>query len=498
MKKFFAIILSCSFIYTYSSYCQGITNIWQLGYNSGVLPKCYLDFTSGSPVSNTFNRPMNFRAACTSICNDGGNLLFYTNGVYIANALHDTMMNGSNLSPSPFTTSWISDGLPIFQGVLALPWPDSTHKYMIFHETLKFDTNGNYRPEQLLYSVVDMNLNVGLGGVMQKNTILVNDTLEIGMLSACKHANGRDWWVFAKKFISDKYFRILFTPAGIANIDTISVGGPISMYGGQSAFSPDGNWFVTYDNLSKVRIYNFDRCNGNLYNYIYYPIADPYIGGGVSFSPNSERLYLASSRYLYQLDLTSTNITGSQILIDEVDSTYYSPWPPYIANFWYLMMGSDGRIYINSQASVVDLHVINSPDNLGVACDLQQHSLYLGAFNKSTLPNHVNYYLGCDTTLGCPCLTTGNEEIPGHDFKISISPNPTTGRFKVFYLLPQNEPGELKIYDVNGRLVSIVYLPAWSTIQTIELSSQRSGIYTIVMDSKGEMTTKKLVLINSD
>jgi hypothetical protein len=185
-------------------------------------------------------------------------------------------------------------------------------------------------------------------------------------------------------------------------------------------------------------------------------------------------------------------------LIGEVDTTYYSPWPPFIANFWWHMLGPDGRIYITSQASVVDLHVINSPDNLGLACDLQQHSLYLGAFNKSTLPNHVNYYLGCDTTLGCPCLITGNDEINGHDFKISVSPNPTSGIFKIFYLLPQNESGDLKIYNVNGRLIKYMKLPVFSTIQTIHLSSQRSGIYTIVLDSKGERTTQKLVLIGPD
>jgi WD40 repeat protein len=331
--------------------------------------------------------------------------------------------------------------------------------------------------------------------VLQKNTILINDTLEGGMLTACKHANGRDWWILIKKYVSDKYFRILFTPSGIAGIDTISVGGPISMFGGQAAFSPDGNWFATYDNLSKVRIYNFDRCNGNLFNYLYYPISDPYIAGSVSFSPNSERLYISNSKYLYQLDLTAANIISSQTLIGETDTTFYSPWPPFLTNFWYQMLGPDGKIYINSQASVVDLHVINLPNNVGLACDFQAHSFYLGAFNKSTFPNHVNYYLGCDTSLGCPCLTTGNEEITGHNFEISITPNPSTGIFKVFYLLPQNKPGEIKIYDINGRSVRSMKLPVWSTIQTIDLSSQKNGIYTLVIESKRERATQKMILI---
>jgi hypothetical protein len=122
----------------------------------------------------------------------------------------------------------------------------------------------------------------------------------------------------------------------------------------------------------------------------------------------------------------------------------------------------------------------------------------LGAFNKSTLPNHVNYYLGCDTTLGCLCLITGIEDIQEHDFKMSVFPNPTTGILKLFYMLPQNEQGDLQIYDVNGRLIKSMKLPAWSTIQTIDLTSMRSGIYTIVIDSKGERITQKLVLIGPE
>ena len=158
-------------------------NIWQLGYNSGFYPQIEINFNSGIPAVTNFNRPMNFRACNASICDNNGNLLFYTNGIYIANANHDTMQNGSGLNPGAFTNAWKQNGLPLWQGALIIPWPDSLHKYFLFHETPNYDTNVSYRPKELYYSIIDMSLNSGLGAVIQKNDILINDTLEFAMLT---------------------------------------------------------------------------------------------------------------------------------------------------------------------------------------------------------------------------------------------------------------------------------------------------------------------------
>ena len=40
--------------------------------------------------------------ASSSISDSNGNLLFYTNGIYIANANHDTMMNGNGFGHEGF------------------------------------------------------------------------------------------------------------------------------------------------------------------------------------------------------------------------------------------------------------------------------------------------------------------------------------------------------------------------------------------------------------
>ncbi|HNF39873.1 MAG TPA: T9SS type A sorting domain-containing protein, partial [Bacteroidia bacterium] len=109
--------------------------------------------------------------------------------------------------------------------------------------------------------------------------------------------------------------------------------------------------------------------------------------------------------------------------------------------------------------------------------------------------NHPNYYLGCDTTqTTCPCLTTGINEIKEHDFKFSISPNPSNGNFKIMYLLPQNRKGTLEVFDVTGKKVFNYNLPPWSTMQYISLPKIASGIYQCVITSGNERVHKKLVV----
>ncbi|MBL0074056.1 MAG: hypothetical protein IPP34_20565 [Bacteroidetes bacterium] len=44
-------------------------------------------------------------------------------------------------------------------------------------------------------SIVDLDLNGGLGSVILKNYPIISDTLNCGKITATRHANGRDWWV---------------------------------------------------------------------------------------------------------------------------------------------------------------------------------------------------------------------------------------------------------------------------------------------------------------
>ena len=199
-----------------NSFGQGIDNLWLMGYDCCHPPYFHpmnLDFSTGSLVIDTVQRNMNFRETNGEICDKNGNLLFYSNGFYIANAMNDTMMNGSGINPCYFTTLY-SDGLTIPQANLIIPFPDDSMKYYLFHESSD-DYVNTYSAFYLYYSIIDMSLDNGLGAVVQKNTILLNDTLVLGRLTACKHANGRDWWLFSHEFLTGNMYKFLITPQGI-------------------------------------------------------------------------------------------------------------------------------------------------------------------------------------------------------------------------------------------------------------------------------------------
>ena len=112
------------------------------------------------------------------------------------------------------------------------------------------------------------------------------------------------------------------------------------------------------------------------------------------------------------------------------------------------------------------------------------------------MPNHPNYNLGPVVGSVCDSLNIiGIKELK-HDFKFSISPNPTSdGYIKLVYLLPQNKYGVFEVYNVTGQLVYKMNLPPWSTLQFVKLPEFSNGVYTCVIRSGYERSATKLVLM---
>ncbi len=470
-------------LFSLKNFSQGINNLWLSGYQTVAFPwgGSILDFNGGSINMTYETRPIFFTGTNGVIADHNGNLLFCSNGVYIANATYDTMANGSGLNPSYYTTYRDSLGLAIPQGNIIIPTPGDTNKYYLFHETSE-DYGNTDCSLNLFYSVIDMSMGGGLGFVIQKNQVLFSDSLLCGRLTACKHSNGRDWWLISHKFNSDIYYKFLITPFGILGPFSQNIGAFRDITFGQLAFSPNGKKFAYYEPTGDLDIMDFDRCTGTFSNVVHVDFNDSAFGGGVSFSPNSNVLYVSSLNYIYQFDLTSANIIGSQITVAVYDG-FYSIWPPSTTTFNLAQLAPDGKIYIVSGNSVVDIHVINFPDSLGSTCDICQHCIHLPSLNKGTLPNHPNYFLGAETGSVCDSLTyILKNENSVLNFK--IYPNPAIIENITFTYAPLPETSEITIFNIDGKNVAEFHLPQWSSVQHVKLPKLSSGIYLARFASK--------------
>ncbi len=496
MLKNIATFLICVFSIDAYSQNQGVTNNWILGYGSyWGAPNGHttMDFYSGVPVINSDSLEMDLNRCAATISDAAGNLLFYTNGYYIADATHDTMDNGNNISPSGWSTLQ-PRGLNVPQATLIIPVPDSLGKFYLFHSTLD---NAPYynRGHQLYMSKIDMSLNGGLGSVVSKNNIILQDTVNNGKITACKHANGIDWWLICQRVNSNTYFKFLITSGGIFGPYLQNIGTPRTFDYGMAAFSPDGKKYASfhaeYQSAEGLDIFDFDRCTGVLSNAVHISITQTSgFSGGMAFSPNSRYLYTANIEFVYQFDMDAANIPASQITVATWDG-FYSPSPPFGTYFELMQLAPDGKIYISTGNSTFHMHVMNHPDSASTACDVVQHDLQFQSFYANALPNHPNYFLGCDTTSSCTCLTTLTGDLT-QSIKMSAYPNPTSGIVNLQFPV-QSESGELQVYDVNGNLVGKDYIAPWSQFKQFNFTRLNSGIYFVKMNWKSINASMKII-----
>lgn len=455
-----------------------------------------INFFTGAAVLSPDSFKMKFRETEGNISDASGNLLMSSNGIWIADASGDTMQNGSNLNPGIFTNMYKNIGLTIPNGNVFIPYPGDTSKYILFHMTGNLDTVPS---TELYYSVIDMNLHNGLGAVTLKNQIAIKENLSWG-IGACKHANGRDWWILAVKDSSNLVYRVLVTPQGLTNVSSQIFANLISYRWSshQLTFSPNGSKFAFattnyYSNpyQTNVRLFDFDRCTGLLSNQRNIAIPDTNPGAGTAFAPSSKYLYYATFKVLYQINTDSSNVQASLDSIAGYDN-FVSGGNPYL--FWLLYLANDGKIYIPGNINTTSSY-INYPDSGGIACYMQQHALIFPCYVIGAVPNHPNYFLGPLENSGCDTLSGIKNKFTSLQQNLKIAPNPSSnGSFGITYVLAQNQKGLLQIFDVNGKKVYEYNLPPWSTYQQIEVPQLSNGIYALRLQSGKSVRQAKLLI----
>ena len=400
-----------------AAFCNGQKQdyVWILGYNPGTIGPNHsvmdFDFNLAPPLISRRNKSsMDFSFVNASICDEDGNLMLYSNGKYIANSNDELIENGNGMNPGEVN--------PRVQGIQFLPGiTDSINYY--FNLSSVYDNQYGTLVNELYYSEINHTDLFPSGIVVQKNKLLLKDTLAKGKLISITHANGRDWWIIIPKFISNGYFTFLLSQSGVEGPFFQQIGKVMTERdnSGQAVFSPDGSKYIRYDIDNDLNIFDFDRCSGILSNPIHIPIHDLADtlngGGGVAVSPNSRFVYVSSTMLAYRFDLWASDIAASKKVIAVYDG-YQSPFG---STFYLAQLAPDGNIYLSCTNGENVLHIITNPDFEGLS-RFRQHAVQLPTYNAFGLPNLPHYRLG--PVDGSPCDTLGIDNIPLARFRQDI------------------------------------------------------------------------------
>lgn len=405
--------------------------IWLSGYSNASDDDRFggmkIDFNNYPPTIETEDRMTDFDIVIGITCYEMGELQCYTTGEYFADKHDNIIENGDDLNPDTSVDQKIG-----YQKIISLPFYEKPGEYFFIHKETKWllDSEGTTmdgfwtQNVKTYYSIVDMNLNNGLGKVTEKNVEIINDTLNFGLVTAVKHANGRDWWMLLPEYWSNNYYRYLITPNGI---DTLAQQVTETDEGllpalGQAVFSPDGSKYIVTGSSGidpdsvYLDIYDFDRCEGLLSNRRRKDFPEFSFGKPVAVSPNSRYLYFYVNQTYYQYDLQADDILASEVIIGEYDGFEL---PINIGSYPFLsQIGLDGKIYYSTTSTTFVMHVIHDPDFPAESSRFEQHGIILPRLNNGTIANHPNYRLG--PLDGGSCDTLGLDNLPVANFRAEI------------------------------------------------------------------------------
>ena len=399
-----------------------------------------------------------------------GNILLFTNGLNIFNANGETIENGDSLH-QPTALQFV-DLLSFSFGQSAFFLQDPSDKSLIHLISMNYGEHPAmiasypYTGSALMVHTIKMGADEAV--VLEKNKVLLFGNLMAP--TACRHANGRDWWIMVSDADNNLQYRVLLSPAGFSDVQTQVIGtkpSPIPLDASNkfgtltgNCFSPDGRYYVDINDILGFSVFDFDRCSGLLsrerrYNFPFDLLPDwpggPLLkyyrhttGAGAVFSSNNRYLYTASGwdfgsyllprgidLLLLQFDLDSDTIMPPDTLVNPFDHPWAFPYNAFMA----METGPDGKIYLVSLEQDSGYHSIKYPNLEGKVAKLVYDTPYFGEYTDRAMPYMPNYRLG--PLDGSPCDTLGLNNVPVAYFRI----DDTLGaQLRYFYDLSHHEP----------------------------------------------------------
>lgn len=454
----------------------------------------YLNFQANPPLHDSIyltNKTNTiFDTGKSNICDSNGQVILISDGMNIYNRQGEFIENGDSLA-SPDYYSFYTGSSPCPQSSIFLPMDNG--KYYFVMPTCN-DTNlnnvwlgstGKAPFNQLLYSVIDMKANAGAGKVVARNIPLMeNKEISKTQMMACRHSNGKDWWLLKMMGDSNNIATYLFTQDSVIDKGLQRM----PFYGnryfdvvGQMVFNPSGTQMATTgsSNVGYLFLADFDRCYGSLSNFkrISIPIQTWDDGpdtstSGAAFSPNGRFLYVSMYSHVLQYDLQQ----DSWYVVSGRDTSYSQ-----FTGFVGCSLAPDGKIYVgNFGITCSQMSTINNPDQLGAGCNFCPKCFRAIANSYKTLmsvpPCMPNYELGAQT-----CWPLEVKEVERENVK--VFPNPTFNEISV-YVENFTKPIPAKLMNYVGQAVNEFSLKQQSS--TISMDELPTGIYFLII--QGQVT----------
>ncbi len=370
--------------------------------------------------------PMIREGSKSTMADSKGNLLFYTDGFDIFNAEHKIMENGDslfNFAPPGYPDFYnLEGGLNDYGRNLILHLPGHNSKYLVLSQDKESvqDVVPGAKGININYSLIDLSKNNGLGKVVEKRNILMENDFESGQLNAIRHANGRDWWLVVKAWEQSKWYMFILDPDGIrlSHVEEVNeipdFGASVTVYNyprdkfyfiekPETPFSWDEDW---YDN--RFYAFDFDRCLGSLiYNrsFVIKTKTVVLVDHRCDFDLTGRYMYCSSSagEYLFKYDL---NISDSfpEILFygEELDYLFFE-------NIYQARITPQGELWLQHYGDSF-ITIIHNPELPGSEININPEPIKTPWRNQGRFPNNANYRIG--PIDGSPCDTLGINNEP--------------------------------------------------------------------------------------
>lgn len=335
--------------------------------------------------------------------------------------------------------------------------------------------------------------------ISKRNPLLLSsDTTLIGKIAACRHANGRDWWVIKIGKYHDIIYLGLLNFNGI-EMQKINTTVPhVEYYGVGSAstfFNLEGTKFYIFNWTGKMNpsnniedrnliyVYDFNRCTGEMSNPVKHDItifsilSDKFYS---CLSPDGTKMYISKS---YDLDSLGNIIgEGGIFQYDFITRTFQkinghnNNYPILSPNGKWILVHNMTTPPEGELLGQPTFDIIYNPNELGQNCNYQENQVILSSFGVGFPPNLANFRLGpIDGTI-CDSLGLDAPKEPPvvitKPIVYNIYPNPTNGSLTIDF--GNENKHSLGFYNSLGQRIRQFD----TTDKTLEIDLKSWGLAT--------------------